>query len=285
MLISYSRQDPITWSLLGTGAAFLTSSARLTNGRPTSATRIQWLSGTQTTSSVLTLRGTHSGNTQNIRLCGLIGTTLPVGTKVVCKRKFDLSWVGPQEQRVVERSDGVRVVWFYFDEDGSSREGFEFEIYNDVNGFAEIVADSDFEIGEAWGGLASEWCIRPTYQSDRNDFSKQKLSINGQPFPTRRRASAISQLEFTPVLYSKALADGNSLNGESFKSIRARLLGYKPCVIVPMTAEPFTGGAIDQDFINANAEFGYAKTLGPIVGEAPRFVFSATFEAPPVLLP
>lgn len=280
MLISTARPDPITWSLLGTGAAFLTSSARLTNGRPTSATRIQWLSGTQTTSSVLTLRGTHNGNEKNIRLCGLIGTTLPEGTKIVCKRRFDLSWdVGAQEQRVVTRQDGVRVCWFYFEEDGHTRDGFEFEIYNDVNGFAEIVADSDFEIGEAWGGLVSEWCIRTTYQSDHNDFSKQRLSINGQPFPTSRRAAAVSQLEFTPVIYEQAF--GSS----SFKTMRTGLLGYAPCVVVPMPNEPFTGSAIDLDFVSENAEFGYAKTLGPIVGDAPRFVFSATFEAPPALLP
>jgi len=287
MLISYERPAEITWSLLGTGAAFLTSNTRLTNGRPTSATRIQWLSGAQTTSSKLTLRGVSTGADAGIndtRMYGLIGLTLPVGTKVVCNRVFDISYTDSQERYVIERADGVRVVWFYYPpEPDAPRYGFEFDIFNDVNGIAEIPADSTFEIGEVWAGISSEWCIRTTYQSDRNDFSKQKMSINGQPFPTRRRASSISNLEFTPVIYGSAFG---SVGSPSFKSIRAELLGYHPCVVVPMTAEPFTGAsAIDSAYVNENAEFGYAKTLGPIVGEAPRFVFSATFEAPPALLP
>jgi hypothetical protein len=52
-----------------------------------------------------------------------------------------------------------------------------------------------------------------------------------------------------------------------------------------MTAKPFTGGAVDSDYIDRHAEFGFAKTVGPVIGEAPRFVFSATFNAPPAFLP
>ncbi len=288
MLISYSRPSPITWSLTGTGAAFLTSSARLDNGRPTSATRLQWLSGAQTTASVLSLRGDWGFDEQIIvGAAGLIGLTLPVGLRIVCSLKFAGFWIyRTTEGVVVERADGVRVAWFTFPVNVLSVpvQGVQFSIYNDVGGVVSpVAADSDFEIGEVWAGISSEWCIRTTYQSDRNDFSKQKTSINGQPFPTRRRASSISNLEFTPVIYGSAFG---SVGTTSFKSIRAELLGYQPCVVVPMTAEPFTGAsAIDSAYVNENAEFGYAKTLGPIVGEAPRFVFSATFEAPPVILP
>lgn len=279
MLISFARPDAITWSLVGTGAAFLTSEDALTDGRPTSATRIQWLSGTQTTSSVLTLRGTWITGGVDIRLVGLVGLTLPVGTKIVCKREFDLSWGGPQEARVIERADGVRVAWFYFDEDSQERTGFEFEIYNDVNGSASIVANSTFDIGEAWGGLCQQWCIRPEYQSGRDDLSVMKQSIGGQPFPVRRRAIATSGIEITPVVYDQAWGP------DSIDFLRQQMLAYKPLVVVPITAKPFTGSPIDLDYVNRHAEFGYAKAVGPIVGEAPRFKWSADFVAPPALLP
>jgi len=288
MLISYSRPDSITWSLVGTGGTFLTSSARLTNGRPTSATRMTFVSGTQTTSSVLALRGEWGSQAEFIvSLAGIVGTTLPVGLRIVCSFNLGGTWgYSPTEGVIVERQDGVRVAWFNFPQTIFSVpfRGVQFQIYNDVGGVVHPLAASEvFEIGEVWAGESSEWCIRTTYQSDRIDWSKQKTSINGQPFPTRRRASAISQLEFTPVIYGSAFG---SVGTPSFKSIRAGLLGYQPCVVVPMTAEPFTGAsAIDSAYVNENAEFGYAKTLGPIVGEAPRFVFSATFEAPPVILP
>jgi len=279
MIASYSRPEDITWNLVGTGAEFLTDSAALNDGRPSSATRIQWLSGAQTTSSILYLRATWISGLANIRLCGLIGTTLPVGTKVVCRRRKDLSWDGAQEARIIQRHDGVRVVWFYFDEDEEVRDGYEFEIFNDVNGVVGIEADSAFDIGEAWGGLCSQWCIRPTYGSGREDLSVMRQSIGGQPFPVRRRALATSQIEFSPVTYTQAYGD------ESLDYIREQLLAYQPAVVVPITSEPFTGTPIDLDYVNQHAEFGYARSIGEIVGEAPRFVMSAQFAAPPALLP
>lgn len=279
MLISHSRPDAITWSVLGTGSDFLTDPSALTDGRPTSATRIQWLTGTQTTSSVLTLRATWDSGAVNILFCGLVGLTLPVGTKVVCRRRFDLSWSGPQEAQVVQRDDGVRVVWFYFEDDGEVRDGFEFEIFNDVNGEATIPEDSTFDVGEAWGGLSEQWCIRPTYQSGRDDLSVMKQSIGGQPFPVRRRALATSAIEFTPVIYDLAWGDG------SLDSLRQQLLAYAPCVVVSAPSKPFSGTPVSIEYINRHAEFGYAKTIGPIVGEMPRFKFSADFAAPPALLP
>lgn len=279
MLISFARPDAITWALVGTGASFLTDEGALVDGRPTSATRIQWLSGAQTTASVLTLRGTWNTAPTDIRLCGLVGLTLPVGTKIVCRRFFDLSWSGPQTGYVVQRSDGVRVVWFYFPEDSQERTGFEFEIFNDVNGAASIPADSTFDIGEAWGGLCEEWCIRTSYDSGRDDLSVMKQSIGGQPFPVRRRAIATSGIEVTPVIYDQAWGD-NSLD-----DLREQMLAYKPVVVVPITAKPFTGSPIDSAYINRHAEFGYAKSIGPISGEAPRLKMTADFAAPPALLP
>lgn len=56
MLISYDRPSDITLSLIGDGATWLSddAGAALVNGRPASISRIQWLSGAQTTASVPT---------------------------------------------------------------------------------------------------------------------------------------------------------------------------------------------------------------------------------------
>lgn len=284
MLLSYSRPTGIAFTINGTGGAFLTDSARLVNGRPSSPTRIQYISGTQTLTSVLDLRADWGTDGQIIvGFAGLIGLSLPVGLRIVCSFKFSGLWgYSPQEGVVFEREDGVRCVWFYFPQTIFSVpfQGVQFSVYNNVGGTTSpLAANEPFDIGELWAGEASLWCIRPTYQSDREDYSKMKTSLGGQPFKVTRRASNISQLEFTPVIYSEAFGTG------TFGTIRERILGYKPCVVVPMTTEPFTGSAIDSTYINRHAEFGYAKNVGPIVGEAPRFVFSATFNAPPALLP
>lgn len=284
MLLSYSRPSGISWSLIGAGSSFLTDEAALTDGRPGSATRIQWLSGTQTTSSVLTLRGTFASSEQ-IGLTGLVGLTLPEGLRIVGALQFDLSWnYSPVEGVVVQREDGVRVAWFNFPDTIEPATGIEFQIFNDAGGISPIAADSYFSIGEAWGGPSVEWCIRPSYQSGREDLSKMKQSIGGQPFVVRRRALALSQIELSPVTYDSAYgAIGTTREGVAF--VRNQLLGYQPCVVVPMPAKPFTNGTTDMDYVNRHAEFGYCRNAGPIVGEAPRFVFSAEFTAPPPILP
>lgn len=174
----------------------------------------------------------------------------------------------------------VRVAWFPFDAGLDEVVSVEFAIYNDVDGSAVIDADSTFQIGEAWIGEGEDWCIRPQYQSERKDLSKMNKSLGGQPFPVRRRAEAISQIEFTPQIYSDAYVDTGS-----FADMRERMLAFEPCVVVPITGEPFSNSAVTIANVNRHAEFGYCSNPGPIVGQAPRFVMSAQFTAPPALLP
>lgn len=281
MLISYSRPESISWSLAGTGASFLTDAARLTNGRPESGTRVQWLSGAQTTSSRLDIRASWPQGSV-IRMCGLVGVTLPTGTKIACSLRraadsgFDYLTL---ETRVVRRLDGARVAWFAFDATEESI-GAEFAIFNDVNGVASIAADSVFDVGEAWIGQGATWCIRPQYESGRNDLSKMVKSIGGQPYPVRRRADAVSQIEVSPVLYGQAFGAQGSI-----EDIRERLLAFEPCVVVSIASEPFKRAPVDPAIVNQRSEFGYCGSAGPIKGEAPRWVFSAQFTAPPALRP
>lgn len=293
MLLSYNRPESIAWTVLGTGAAFLTNSARLTNGRPTSPTRIQWLSGAQTTSSVLRLRGSWvaSGATPRLRLAGIIGTTLPAGLRIVASTYSGGNWsLNPVEGVVVERADGVRVCWFHFPEVGYTADGVQFAIYNDRGGFTALTAGQSVDFGEIWAGPTEEWRIRPTVQFGIEDYSKSRLSIGGQRFSTPRRVAKTAQVEFVPVPYDAAFVgefdSSADMTTGSIDAIRARLQSYAPCVLVTMPRQPFTGETpITQDYLTRHAEFGFATSVGPIVGEAPRFVFSATFNAPPALLP
>lgn len=286
MLISYTRPGgpgPLTFFLNGTGAAFLTDPRRLTNGRPTSATRIQWLSGSQTTASVLNLRTgwAEFGYNDRIRLIGVVGTTLPVGLRVVASIFTGFVWTNsPTEGTIVERSDGTRQCWIQMPANAYPGAGFQLAFYNDVGGVAPIAADSDFEIGEIWVGDSQSWNIRPTLQLGVRDFTKTKESIGGQVFRIPRRVAKTTQVEFTPTTADQTFGTGG------VEALRDRLTAAAPCVVVPVDRQPFSGQAsVDQDYLNANAMFGRATTLGPIIGEAPRFVFSANFEAPPVLLP
>jgi hypothetical protein len=283
MLISYSRPDPITWSLNGTGAAFLTDPIRLTNGRPTAATRMTFVSGTQTTSSVLNLRAAWAefGYNDRVRLVGIVGTTLPVGLKIVASISTGFVWTNsPTEGIIVERADGVRVCWIRIPDTAWPGAGVQISIFNDYNGVAPLAPSEEFEIGEVWIGDSQSWTIRPTLQLGVRDFTKTKESIGGQPFRIPRRSARTALLEFTPTTVDQTFGMA------SVEALQDRLLGAAPCVVVPIDRRPFSGAtSIDQDYLNANAMFGYATSLGPITGQPPRFTFAAQFQAPPVLLP
>lgn len=278
MILSYSRPESVSWSLDGAGAAFLTDEKRMVDGRPSSGTRIQWLSGAQTTSSVLRLRGLWPA-AQRVGLCGLVGLTLPAGLRVVIslRRAADAGFTYlPTETVIEQRNDGTRSAWAYIDAQDDVI-GVEYAIYNDAGGSSPVAADSHFDVGEAWAGKAAQWCIRTTYQDDRNDLSTLKRSLSGQPYPVRRRAEGISQIEVTPVQYEQAFEP------DGLSDIREQLLAYSACVIVPITAKPYTGLPIDPAFVRRHARFGYASNIGPIVGEEPRWVMSAAFTEPPAL--
>src|SRR5690606_24663700 len=125
------------------------------------------------------------------RLAGLVGLTLPEGTRIVCglRRATDSGFdYVTAETRIFQRLDGVRVAWFAFDADLDPCIGVEFAIYNDVNGAAVIEEDSTVEVGETWIGRGSDWCIRTQYESGREDLSTLNKSVGGQPFPVVRRA-------------------------------------------------------------------------------------------------
>lgn len=279
MILSYSRPESVSWSLDGAGAAFLTDEKRITDGRPSSGTRIQWLSGAQTTSSVLRLRGLWPA-AQRVGLCGLVGLTLPAGLRVVIslRRAADAGFTYlPTETVIEQRNDGTRSAWAYIDAQDDVI-GVEYAIYNDAGGSSPVAADSIFDVGEAWAGKAANWCIRTNYQDDRKDLSTLKRSLSGQPYPVRRRAEGLSQIEITPILYDAMFG------AEGVSDVREQLLAYSACVVVPITAKPYTGLPIDPIYVQRHAKFGYASSIGPITGEAPRWVMSASFTEPPPLL-
>lgn len=86
-LLGYGQPSSPTWVVSGTGAAFDTDSAALDNGIVSDKTALLWLSGSQTTSSVLNLQSTWSVATvvRIIPILGLVG--IPAGTKIVVTGK------------------------------------------------------------------------------------------------------------------------------------------------------------------------------------------------------
>lgn len=227
MLISHNRPTDIAWSLIGAGAAWLTDADVLTNGRPAAAARLQWLSGTQTTASVLTLRGTWSTALVPRVVC-LLGLTLPVGTLITLafRRPADAGYTylaGESSQRVVQLPGGSRCAWFVLDAGLDAVIGVEYRIANDVAGAASIAADSTFDIGEAWVGQAFEVCARRTMQDHIIDPTVKRRSYGSQTFASPRLPYRSIQLELVPQK-DAAIGDVRALRGQVMQTARVAIV-------------------------------------------------------------
>jgi len=230
MLISYNRPADIAWSLIGDGSAWLSddAGAALTNGRPAAASRLQWLSGDQTTGSVLILRGTW-GTAFAPRLVGLVGLTLPVGTLIslAFRRPDDDGYTylaDEPQQRVVQLPDGSRCAWFVLDDGLDAVIGLEFHIANDVNGAASIAAGAAVDIGEAWVGPTVLVPHEKGWRDSSTDPSVTRRSLGSQIFTSAR--PAYRALKATLAFASLAQVRGGALaNGMDWQLLRGALAG------------------------------------------------------------
>lgn len=233
MLISYNRPS-IAWSLVGAGAAWLSddAGAALTNGRPAAASRLQWLSGAQTTASVLTLRGTW-GNAFAPRVLALLGLTLPVGTlvRLAFRRPADAGYTylaDTYTQRVVQLPDGSRCAWFALPDGLDPVIGVEYRIVNDVNGSASIAAGAAFDVGEAWVAPTSAFKLRRTVQDKITDPTVRRRSYGSQTYASPRLPYRSLALELVPQ---------RDASISSVRAVRGQVLQAQRVALVPVEAD------------------------------------------------
>lgn len=253
MLISYSRPADIAWSLIGAGTAWLSddAGAALINGRPAAVSRLQWLSGAQTTASVLILRGVW-GTAFAPRVIGLVGLTLPVGTmiKLAFRRPADAGYTylaDVPQQRVTQLPDGSRCAWFVLAAGLDAVIGVEFRILNNVGGSASIPAGSVFDIGEAWVGPTFDVCVRRTMQDHVVDPTVKRRSYGSQTFASPRLPYRSIQLELVPQRDSK-IGDVRAVRGKVMQTARVAVVPVETDVYATAlfgTAYQFDISALD----------------------------------------
>lgn len=265
MKISYNR-PAIAWSLLGAGATWLSddAGAALTNGRPAAVSRLQWLSGAQTTASILTLRGTWA-TAFAPGVLALLGLTLPVGTLITLafRRPADAGYTYQADvasQRVVQLPDGSRCAWFVLADGLDPVIGVEYRIHNDVNGSASIAADSAVDVGEAWVGPTFVVNLRRTMQDHVIDPTVKRRSYGSQTFAAPRLPYRSVQLELVPQK-DTATAIG------AVRTLRGQVMQTNRVAIVPVETDVY-----------ATALFGTAYQFDLAALDTGKF-WSAVFQA------
>jgi hypothetical protein len=153
MLISYGDYT-LTFAITGqsgSGAAFLTPSSAMADGRTGTVTAILWTDGTQNTNSYVEITVTIDdplAATARQGVFGVCNCSLPEGTRIAIVP-------GSYAQRLVAGARGERSAWWLPADNGNS---LVFRIFNDVNGASPIVAASEFAIGEIYVGRVVSLC-------------------------------------------------------------------------------------------------------------------------------
>lgn len=153
MILSYGDYT-LSFSITeqsGSGAAFLTPSSAMADGRTGTVTAIRWTDGTQNTNSYVEITVTISdplSATARQGVLGVCNVSLPEGTRLAIVP-------GAIAQRLVAGARGERSAWWLPADNGNT---LVFRIFNDVNGAATIVAASEFSIGEIFVGRAVSLC-------------------------------------------------------------------------------------------------------------------------------
>lgn len=291
MLVGINRPQDITWAVSGTGASIDTSAAALTNGRPTSLTSFTWLSGAQTTSSTLQLRGTWSGAITP-RVVAVLGCSLPAGTNIRVTGSNDggSTWAvdldpdvtGADEQRLTQLPSGARVAWFRLPAGITAIDGIQISLINDVDGVASIAASTEFTLGEVWVSDAAEYAIRRDIASGIVVPTPGERSfIGGQGYAVEQLEYRRWQVSICPVSHDLAL-DHASMD---LDRLRYALSRRQRCAVLPMRGAPGCGTAAldDASTIQRTAMFGWATDLGDIrmVENGNVYTMTMTFEEIP----
>lgn len=281
MLLGYNRPSDITWTIGGTGASIDTDDSSLTNGRPGDVTRFTWLNGSQTTSSVVTLDASWpSAQATKPRVFAILGITLPAGTLVKVQFPDSSTWEDPTggnfSQRVQELPDGSRAVWMVVDAPDSDIETFRLEFYNDVNGSADIAADSEFDIGEIFFAPIVTLPLRPGWNVAQDDSSRVNESLSHQVWSVERQTRRILIGELAGIEKAKVAESGLD-NGEDLQTIIQAVSAAKPCAAI-MRWTKDNSSDLDPPILHRFAQFGYVPPNTNLVDHVVREHFTGPWE-------
>jgi hypothetical protein len=229
MFIGTLRPPDITWTVTatgtgGTGASIVAGAANLGDGRPDSTCRFQWPTGaSQTTGTVMRIRGDWTATSFAPRLVGLSNISLPAGTLVTAafRRTSDTLGTYPYvptfynaQQRIFSGPRGEKTCWLLLPPGASASLGVEIQIANNVNGSASIAAGTLFNVGDAivCGGVDPD--IEPGWDQYEVDPTTRNLSWLKQPYT--QPGCVYRQLDFSFATDQQKAYFGDSANPTAF---------------------------------------------------------------------
>lgn len=285
MLISYD-DSVLTFAIGGSagGATFTApdDGSALGDAR-TSVQGMSWIGGTQNTAAYVEITVTIASALDATARQGAVGIcncSLPEGTKVV---------VNGQTQRLVADDRGERNAWFAPQTSGNT---FTVRFYNDVNGVASIVANSDWALGEIHVGRLISLCTLSGGNPSRSlqDPTANTRTSGGQLYALFRKpywqiSAQLGRFTQTQAKGGKLsdLSDGagGTIDIQRLSLLLSQLRSFAVCdTPTPGGSTGTVHGLIryDQDFMQTNWMLARMSGAGSLaMDQRPRWTWGPTF--------
>lgn len=257
------------------GAAFLSDSSLLADGRPSAATRCQWIGGAQTTASYTRITATltnPAGGTPSVGGVAVLGITgLPAGLQVI----FNGDSAHPV---TLTPSPSGGLMALYIPATPIASGTITIDLKNNVSGSTAVAAAAVFEVGEVLCGL--KWTpafgIEEGWSVALDDPSTTRTSANGQGYRLMRvpRRTGKYTLAYADWTAAYGVPAGGALNLQDLSFVLATT---NRALFAPRWQT--TSGSVDQAALNATAIFGEPAMIGEITNvNGVYFRASATIE-------
>lgn len=199
----------------GSGAAFLSDSAYLFDGKPSTLTRLRWTGGAQSTASFTGIQFslTNSGDTSPADVpygvVGILNTSLPDGLVVEVRKGATIgTLLGSSVMR--ENDNGTTSAWLIFVNEPSSSVPTDILFLNDSGGAVALAPSVEFTIGEIFVGNASKWRMKRNSTISFANPGKVRISSDGTNWPIMKASPENIQLNLAPIAQKQAFASANA---------------------------------------------------------------------------
>jgi hypothetical protein len=245
MLISYGRPAYVagSWGLTGTGAAFVSSAAKLTTLRPAEACRMQWLSGSPTLAQTMVLTGTNPGsspaNRITARVAGILFpqnstvAKLPAGVNIQFAGKLSAGAVALGGNALTSTTQvlpgGAVAAWCVFPP--AIIDQIVVTIPNNASGSTWATAQMQFDIGEIWIGKGADFAARNDLEEDLQGGLTQRKSHNNQAWPLMIVPFKVYTVNLVPM--SEQVAIGPNPYQDDLETVGYQLATSPGAVVIP----------------------------------------------------
>ena len=264
MRIGYGLPGNATWSLSGSGAAFVTDDSGLDDGWPQRATRISFTdTEPQTIAETVGLRRTWTSAIVP-GVAYLLGVRRPTGVSLEglkvelrAKRAADPGFTYPLggnclTQRLVEFVNGTVGCFWYPDTGLDPIVGGELLLFNDIGGATALDPSEVFDIGEFGIMPAVEVPIRKGWKVQPVDPTVKRRTGGSQLDRVRRDPYRRLRCDLAMARDADVFRAGLA-NSMDWQRLEYSLLQGEPCVVMPRTTD---GGVFDADTLHRWALFG-----------------------------